>query len=127
VREVDTPAVRRFVAQLAANGVSPGTIIGTRAVLRLVLGTAVEAGALTTNPCTGIKVPRRARPEMHFLTPEEVEDLAEAIAHPPLKPGGHGAAAHWRTDLPEFGLLVRLCAYTGLRAGELVARSRRTA
>jgi integrase len=117
----DTPAIRRFLAELAADGVSPGTIIGTRAVLRLVLSTAVEGGALTTNPCGGIKVPRQTRPEMHFLTPEEVERLANAIAHPPAKPGGHGTVVHWRTELPEFGLLVRLCAYTGLRAGEVVA------
>jgi hypothetical protein len=39
---------------------------------------------------------------MHFLTARPVEDLAAAID-------------------PRYELLVRLAAYTGLRAGELVA------
>jgi integrase len=39
---------------------------------------------------------------MHFLTARQVEDLAAAID-------------------PRYELLVRLAAYTGLRAGELVA------
>ena len=107
VIDLDTPAVRRFVAELTVAGVSPGNLLGVRAVLRLVLNTAVEAGALSVNPCSGVKVPRPKRPEMHFLTPEQVEDLTQAITHPITKRAGNGAAPNWRTDLPEFGLLVR--------------------
>jgi integrase len=119
VIDLDTPAVRRFVAELTVAGVSPGNLLGVRAVLRLVLNTAVEAGALSVNPCSGVKVPRPKRPEMHFLTPEQVEDLTQAITHPITKRAGNGAAPNWRTDLPEFGLLVCFAAYTGMRAGEI--------
>jgi hypothetical protein len=121
VISLDTPAIRRFVAEMAADGVSPATILGVRAVLRLLLGTAVEAGAILVNPCTGTKVPRPTRPEMHFLTAEQVEDLADTISTPEPKVAGHGASPHWRTDLPEYGLLIRFAAYTGLRAGEIGA------
>jgi hypothetical protein len=58
---------------------------------------------------------------MHFLTEDQVEDLALAITLPNIRPAGHGAGPHWRTELPEYGLLVRFAAYTGLRAGKLGA------
>jgi site-specific recombinase XerC len=86
VISLDTPAIRRFVAEMAADGVSPATILGVRAVLRLLLGTAVEAGAIVVNPCAGIKVQRPKRLEMHFLTADQVEDLAETIAVPRPRP-----------------------------------------
>lgn len=56
---------------------------------------------------------------MHFLTYEQVEDLARAITTPALKPPGHGAQPHLRTVRPELGLLIRFAAHTGLRAGEI--------
>jgi integrase len=121
IADLDKPAVRRFLAELVGDGLSPGSILGVRAVLRLVFETAREGGALTANPCAGVKVPRPKKPEMHFLTAEEVEALAEGITRPSLKVAGHGAVPHWRTERPELGLLVRFAAYTGLRAGEIAA------
>lgn len=121
IARVDQPAVRRFLAEMTAAGAAPGTIAGTRKVLRLVLATAVGAKAIATNPCDGVRVPRSARSEMHFLIHDEVEALAHTITHPAVRAGGHGAGPHWRTDFPEFGLLIRLAAYSGLRAGELEA------
>jgi integrase len=58
---------------------------------------------------------------MHFLSENEVEELATAITYPEKHPSGHGAAPSGRTEFPEYALLVRLAAYTGLRAGELGA------
>lgn len=58
---------------------------------------------------------------MHFLTAEQVEQLADAITDPTARPAGHGAGPNWRTHLPEYGMLIRLAAYTGLRAGEIGA------
>jgi len=121
IGQVDQPAVRRFLAEMTAAGAAPGTIAGTRKVLRLVLATAVGAKAILANPCDGVRVPRSARSEMQFLGHEEVEALAQAISHPAVRAAGHGATPHWRTEFPEFGLLVRLAAYSGLRAGELEA------
>jgi integrase len=58
---------------------------------------------------------------MRFLTAEQVEDLADTISTAEPKAAGHGASPHWRTDLLEYGLLIRFAAYTGLRAGEIGA------
>jgi integrase len=121
VSRIDQPAIKAFFANMTASGAAPGTIRSVRQVLRLVLATAVDGKALASNPCDGVKLPRSAKSEMHFLTEEQVEDLAAAIALPESRAGGHGAAPHWRTELPEYGLLVRFAAYTGLRAGELGA------
>jgi integrase len=49
-----------------------------------------------------VRLPRIIRPEMHFLTAAQVEQLAAAITVP-------------------CPLLVRFDAYTGLRPGELAA------
>lgn len=99
VEQVD---VRRFVAALADAGAEPGTIRNTFNVLRLVFGSAVSSGAIRSNPCAGVKMPRSVRSEMLFLTPAEVIDLAEGIS-------------------PRYSVLVLVAAYTGLRAGEIGA------
>ena len=94
--------VRRFLATMTEHGSAAGTVRSARKVLRLVLATAEGSGAIKGNPCDGVKVPRSPRTEMVFLTAEEVESLAEAITAP-------------------YGTLVRVAAYTGMRAGELGA------
>lgn len=121
VAAIDRPRVDAFIAGMVASGAAPGTVRATRKVLRLVLETAVNAKALPANPCAGVKVPRSAKAEMHFLTADQVADLAQAIAHPERRTGGQGAAPWWRTEWPEYAVLVRFAAYTGLRAGELEA------
>jgi integrase len=115
VSTIDRVAVRALVSDLLASGASPGTVRGVRKILRLILGTAVEAGALAVNPCDGVKVPRSPRDEMVFLRHDQVLDLAHEITFPP-RPRSH-PAKEW----PSYGLLVRFAAYTGLRAGEVAA------
>lgn len=110
--------IRRLMSELDASGAAPGTIRSAFNVTRLVLGTALQSGAIRANPCTGLRQPRSAHREMHFLTPEQVELLAEEVAHPPINLRG---GEHRREAYPAFGLLVRVAAYTGLRAGELGA------
>ena len=51
----------------------------------------------------------------------KVEKLATATTYPEKHPSGNGAAPSGRTEFPEYSLLVRFAAYTGLRAGELGA------
>lgn len=94
--------VRRFVATMIENGSAAGTVRSARKVLRLVLATAEEGGAIKSNPCNGVRVPRSPRTEMVFLNAEQVEVLASVIT-------------------PPFGTLIRVAAYTGMRAGELEA------
>ncbi len=79
---------------------------------------AVQSDALRRNPAQGVRVRRSRKQEMLFLSRDEVLALADAITHPPLRPGG---GEHRRTAYPEYGLLVRLAAETGLRAGEIAA------
>ncbi|TML16369.1 MAG: hypothetical protein E6G39_05940, partial [Actinobacteria bacterium] len=54
---------------------------------------------------------------MMFLTHDEVLALAYEITNPPKHPGG---GENLRT-YPQYGLLVRLAALTGMRAGEIAA------
>jgi integrase len=115
IGSIDTARVRRFVSRLLAEGKAPGTVRNAKRVLRLVLGAAVEGGSLKSNPCDGVTIPRGASSEMVFLDLGQVRKLADAIATPP-RPTRHAAREH-----PEFGLLVRFAALTGLRAGEIAA------
>ena len=106
---------RGLVDEMLAAGYAPGTVSEARKVLRLILAEALRADAIRRNPADRLRVPRGPRQEMAFLTLDEVLRLAHAIANPP-RPARH-ALQTW----PEYGLLVRLTALTGLRAGEIGA------
>jgi integrase len=99
---IDTLTVRGWLAGLVSGGLSASRAKHAYYVLFAVLEAAIQAGALLRNPAAGVRVPHSRRREMQFLSAGEVERLAEAI-------------------VPPYGLLVRFAAYTGLRAGELVA------
>jgi integrase len=99
---VDRVAMRRFVSDLTERDVGPSTINAAVKVARLVLGVALESGAIKANTAARLPVPRPPRTEKHFLTPKEVRSLAETMPVP-------------------YGTLVRFAAYTGLRAGEIGA------
>ena len=94
--------VRRFLAERTKSGAAPGTVRSARKVLRLVLATAQADGAIRSNPCDGSRLAASPRAEMAFLTAEQVETLATSID-------------------PRYATLIRLAAYTGLRAGEICA------
>lgn len=102
VARIDRPMIRRFLAELIVKGKGPGTVKNALNVIKPVLNVAVEAGALRSNPARGISGPRSQKQEMQFLSAEQVEQLADAID-------------------PRHRTLVVTAAYTGLRAGELVA------
>ena len=106
---------KQFVDDLAAKGLAPGTVGEARKVLRLVLREALRADAIRRNPADGIRIPRGERQEMQFLTAEEVFALADAVEHPP-RPRSQPLRTY-----PQYGLLVRFAAFTGLRAGEIGA------
>lgn len=106
---------RAFVDELLRSGLAPGTVGEARKVLRLVLQEALRADAIRRNPAEGLRVPRGERDEMVFLDADEVLRLADAITNPP-RPKRHPLRAY-----PEYSLLVRLVAFTGLRAGEVGA------
>lgn len=118
VGAIDHPCVLAYIAGLQRSGVAAKTVRNIRDVLRLILALAVKSGAIKTNPVHDVEVARVGRKEMVFLDPEQVMALAREITKP---------APRYRRDerrlsgYPEYGLLVRFAAFTGLRAGELVA------
>jgi integrase len=99
---IDVLAVREWVADLVAGGLSARRARKAHAVLSQVLGSAVEGGRLNRNVAAGVKLPKVQRTEMHFLDAEQVEALAEVIDH-------------------RYGTLIRFAAYSGLRPSELTA------
>jgi integrase len=102
VGDIDRPTMKQFASQLATSGAGASTTAAALKVVRLVLGTALEAGAIKGNPAMGLRLPRPGKTEMLFLSPKQVESLAEALGAP-------------------YETLVRFAAYTGLRAGEIGA------
>jgi integrase len=99
---IDTLSVRAWIARLQRDGLSVSRTKHAYHVLAAVLEAGVQAGGLARNPASGVRIPRGRRPAMHVLDAGQVEQLAEAIEAP-------------------YGTLVRFAAYTGLRAGEIVA------
>lgn len=101
VSEVQTSAVRAWVAEMAERGAEAPTVENALGVLRMVLALAVEDKRIPRNPCEGVKAPRRRHSERAYLTHAQVAELAAAM--------------------PRDGLVVRFLAYTGLRYGEMAA------
>jgi integrase len=102
VAAIDTLTVRGWLATMLDAGLSSSRATHAYHVLAAVLEAAVQAGVIARNPTAGVRRPRIRRREMQFLSAAQVEQLAEAIR-------------------PPYGTLVRFAAYTGLRAGEIVA------
>lgn len=100
IASIDHVEVRRFVAEKQAEDLAPKTLQRVRLVLQQVLALAKSAGAIKSNPCDGLRLPRPARAEPIFLTANQVDALARACK-------------------PPYDLLVRLAAATGLRPSEL--------
>jgi integrase len=103
VGRIETSDVRAFFADMAQKGAGVGTQRNARVVLRMVFATAVEDKALKSNPCDGVRLGRSDRSEMTFLELDQLHTLSDAMTR------------------PEYGLLVRFTALTGLRAGEVAA------
>jgi len=113
VIDVTPGTVRSFGKAVIDAGRSPATRNGAIAVLRLVLGYAVEQRIIRVNPATRLGLSHAGTPEMHFLTPAQVQELAVKIQEP-FTTKRYDRYAR----VPDLGLLVTFGAYTGLRAGE---------
>jgi integrase len=109
VGKVTPSVIRSFMAGL------PAELSGTRKrhifrVLSPIMSLAVEDKMIPSNPCRerGVRrmVPKPQRQEMLVLTADEVATLANTIT-------------------PNYRPLVLFAAYTGMRAGEIVALRRK--
>jgi integrase len=95
VAAIDRMMVREWLATMP-----PATATGAVMVLKQLLDAAVDAGMLASNPAAGQRRPKIDAADKRFLTPAEIERLAQAIRAP-------------------YGTLIRFAAYSGLRRGEL--------
>jgi integrase len=95
--------VRAFVAKLTLSGLAPSTVRATYRTVSQIFAQAAIDKVVPSTPCVTVKLPKDSKQdEMHFLTAEQVNDLADAIEG-------------------RYRALVYTAAYGGLRAGELVA------
>jgi integrase len=105
---VSAEVVQDWINELAAK-LSPKTVRNVYGVLRSLMQFAVKRHLISVNPCDSVKLPRRrskSKESMIVLTPQEVTALAEAIT-------------------PLHRVMVYVCGYAGLRAGEVEALRRR--
>jgi integrase len=103
--EIDPLWVREWVAGLVGRGLSASRVRQAYRLLGAIMRAAVESGYIARTPCVGVRLPRLPQREMSFLSAAQVRDLAEAAG--------------------EYGTLVHLLAYGGLRWGEAAAIRRR--
>lgn len=101
---VEHTAVREWVASLDRT-LSPETVRKVHRTLHHVLSAAEAARLITSNPAEGVPLPTIEREQMRFLTPSEIERLADRID-------------------PRYSTLVWVGAYGGLRIGELAGLRR---
>ncbi|MGH8935047.1 MAG: tyrosine-type recombinase/integrase [Acidimicrobiia bacterium] len=99
---IDPMDVRRWVADLKSRGYAASTIAKAYQIVSRSFRVAVADGILSRSPCREVKLPKIETPEKRFLSPAELEELAEAIN-------------------PRHRVLVLTGGYTGLRFGELAA------
>lgn len=85
-------------------GLAPATVRYVHCVFSLLMELAVRDGRIPQNPAAGVRLPRVAKPDKRFLTPEQVHALADAAAQYPI---------------PEVGgqhrVLILTLAFCGLR------------
>lgn len=107
IAAVTSQDVEKWVQELAADGMAPGTVRNHFRALGKVFRYAVRHRLIPANPAAGTPLPRATGAQAFqpkFLTPDEIERLASEL-----------------DAFAPYGLLVRFAAYTGLRAGELAA------
>lgn len=97
-----TPVLcQRFINSLT--DLSPKSVRNLSGTLHKILATAVRIGYLKSNPAEKLELPKRVKPELHPLEPEEVDDFLIRAKDDPF------------CDLFELDLL------TGLRISEILA------
>ncbi|MCH7583817.1 MAG: site-specific integrase [Acidobacteria bacterium] len=105
LRDLRTIDIEAWIAAMVSEGLSASRVRQAHQVLSAVLKSAVRSRMIMSNPAEGVSLPKAQLREMLFLTPEEVERLAEAIN-------------------PLYRTWAYLLAYGGLRWGEAVALRR---
>ena len=101
--DIGTADVQAFVVEKAQAGLAWNTVKNLRNLVSGILRTAVEWNYLTSNPVRGVRLPAKQLPSPpRMITVEQLRALLRELPEPA------------RT-------MVLLCAFTGVRAGELLA------
>ena len=98
--------VQEWVARMTEEGLSPSRIRKCVVVLKMALDAAVRDGMIRSNPAVGTKQPRIERVEAAYLTPEIVDELADAM------------------PTNEYRLLIQVLGILGPRFGEAAGLTR---
>lgn len=103
LKDLNTKILQDFYNyKLTDEGLAPKTIMNMHRCLHKAIGQAVLEHYLPYNPCDAVAMPRREKPEVQILTPEQQQRLIQASYH------------------NRYGVFIRLTLATGLRIGELV-------
>jgi integrase len=105
LRDIRAIQVEQWISAMHNEGLSASRIHQAHSLMSSTLGAAVRSQMIQTNPAEGVSLPRRTRNPMLFLSPAEVERLANEIPE-------------------EHQTLVWTLAYTGIREGEATALRR---
>ena len=119
ISKITRADVQAWVQELVAQGLSASTVRRAVGGLNKIFAEAIISGGIESNPCQRISLPRLPKGQIEPLTLDQVRALADAIEHPEIKSAGNGARPTGRHHFPEYGLLVRFAAFTGLRAAEV--------
>ncbi len=106
--EVDTLAVRSFLAAMTRDGIGATSRSRALSAVRSLFRYACREGILDHNPARGVRAPKLPKPLPRHLRPGETEDLLEA------REGQDPLALRDRA-------LLELLYASGLRVGELVS------
>jgi integrase len=98
---VDYAEVAAWVSNMSREGLSASRTRQSYHLLKSILDDAVKESRLTRNPALGVQLPRMAITERRYLTHNQVFELAEACG--------------------QYGALINVLAYGGLRWGEATA------
>lgn len=106
IASIQKPAVKAWVRMLSEEkGLAPRTVRECYRILGSILREAVDDRLISESPCRRVPLPRVENKEKRFLTPQEVDRLADAFD-------------------PRYSALVYVGAYLGLRWGEMAGLKR---
>lgn len=94
--------IRQWISELEQRSYAPATIAKAYQILARCFRVAVTDGLIPRTPCREIKLPKNEQDEKRFLSPAEVELLADSMED-------------------RYRAVVFTGAYTGLRFGEMAA------
>ncbi|MDR2202295.1 MAG: site-specific integrase [Clostridiales bacterium] len=105
LEELNTRTLQEFAFALrdGQRALSDKTVRCVFAMLSSALRYAVESGHLIKNPCFGVRLPKAGEKEIRIFTKAEQARIERTVLSSPDK----------------RGIAVLVCAYTGIRIGEL--------